>query len=80
MKTTATTTTSSSGPRRFEFAEGTSSKFWEISAQGKEVTVRYGRIGSEGQSNVKSFPNEAAAAAHVEKLIREKTGKGYCEV
>jgi DNA ligase-1 len=80
MTTTATTTSASSAPRRFEFAAGNSSKFWEVCRQGKEVTVRYGRIGSEGQSNAKSFPNEAAAAAHVEKLIREKTGKGYCEV
>jgi predicted DNA-binding WGR domain protein len=42
--------------------------------------VRYGRIGSEGQSNVKTFPDEAAAARHADKLIAEKTGKGYLEV
>jgi DNA ligase-1 len=80
MATTATTATSPSSTRRFEFVEGKSSKFWEVSRQGKEVTVRYGRIGSEGQSSVKSFPDEAAAAAHVEKLVHEKTGKGYQEV
>lgn len=80
MTTTATTTTSPSGTKRFEFVEGRSSKFWEVSQQGKEVTVRFGRIGSEGQSNVKSFADETAAAAHVEKLIREKTAKGYHEV
>jgi DNA ligase-1 len=77
---TTTTTTARSGRRRFEFAEGGSSKFWEVSTQGKEVTVRYGRIGAQGQSVVKAFPDEAAAAAHVEKLIGEKTGKGYQEV
>lgn len=78
--TKVTPTPSTSGTRRFEFIDGRSSKFWEISAQGKEVTVRYGRVGSEGQSKVKSFPDEAAAAAHVEKLIGEKTDKGYQEV
>ena len=47
---------------------------------GAEVTVRYGRIGTQGQTNTKSFPDEAAAARHAEKLIQEKTGKGYREV
>lgn len=77
---TPSTTLAASGTRRFEFVEGGASKFWEITAKGTEVTVRYGRIGSDGQTKVKSFPNEAAAAAHVEKLIGEKTGKGYQEV
>jgi DNA ligase 1 len=77
MTTTATTTIPSSGTRRFEFTAGSSNKFWEVSVQGKEVTVRYGRIGSQGQSNVKSFADDAAATAHAEKLIREKLHKGY---
>jgi DNA ligase-1 len=68
------------GVRRFEFREGTSDKFWEVSRRGLEVTVRYGRSGSAGQSKVKSFADEAAAAEHVEKLVAEKTGKGYREV
>jgi predicted DNA-binding WGR domain protein len=68
------------GTRRFEFVGGSSSKFWEISVQGTEVTVRFGRIGSQGQGNGKSFPDKAAAMKHAEKLIREKTGKGYQEV
>jgi DNA ligase-1 len=72
----ATTT----GTRRFEFTEGSSSKFWEVSARGAEVTVRFGRLGTQGQTQVKAFPVEAAAAHHVAKLIGEKTGKGYREV
>ena len=66
--------------RRFEFTEGTASKFWEVSVQGTQVTVRFGRIGTQGQTQTKSFPDEAAAAKHVDKLVREKTGKGYHEV
>ena len=66
--------------RRFEFVEGTSSKFWEIALAGHEVTVRYGRIGTSGQASTKSFTDIAAAARHAEKLIAEKTGKGYREV
>ncbi len=56
------TTPSTTNVRRFEFSQGTSNKFWEISQRGTEVTVRFGRIGSEGQVNVKSFPDEQAAA------------------
>jgi len=71
---------SATGVRRFEFSEGNSNKFWEIAVNGSEVVVRFGRMGAQGQSNVKSFPGEAAAAKHAEKLIQEKTSKGYLEV
>jgi predicted DNA-binding WGR domain protein len=66
--------------RRFEFSGGNSNKFWEVSVRDKDVLVRFGRIGAAGQAQVKSFADEQAAAKHVEKLIREKTGKGYREV
>ena len=67
------------GVRRFTFAEGSADKFWEISMSGTEVTVRYGRTGTNGQTNAKSFPSEDAAAKHVAKLCAEKIGKGYKE-
>lgn len=65
--------------RYFEFVEGTSSKFWEISTSGNEVTTRWGRIGTDGQSKTKAFTDEAAARKEYDKLIAEKTGKGYSE-
>lgn len=65
--------------RRFEFVQGKSSKFWQISLQGTEVLVVYGRIGTAGQTNNKQFPNAAEAVKHAERLIREKTAKGYSE-
>jgi DNA ligase-1 len=71
---------SSIASRRFEFSEGSSHKFWEIQARDAEVTVRFGRIGAEGQVQVKSFTNAEEAAKHVEKMVREKSGKGYREV
>jgi predicted DNA-binding WGR domain protein len=66
-------------PRRFEYAEGQSAKFWEISIEGGDVTVRFGRLGTQGQSQTKSFADVDAAARHAEKLIGEKTRKGYVE-
>lgn len=66
--------------RRFEFIDGKSSKFWEVQVQDGDLTVTYGRIGTQGQSKTKSFASEAAALAEEARLIREKTGKGYGEV
>jgi predicted DNA-binding WGR domain protein len=66
--------------RRFEYVEGTSSKFWEITSSSREVTVRYGRIGSNGQTQTKSFTSETAAAEHAEKQIASKLSKGYREL
>ncbi|MGO8750290.1 MAG: DNA ligase [Thermoguttaceae bacterium] len=65
--------------RYFEFIEGKSSKFWEISIQGCEVTVRFGRIGSQGATQTKTFADASAAQGHAKKLIEDKTGKGYVE-
>lgn len=65
--------------RHFEYVEGSSAKFWEIFTQGSDVTVRFGRIGTQGQTQTKSFGDVEAAARHVEKLIGEKTKKGYVE-
>jgi len=66
--------------RRFEFVEGGASKFWEVVLTGCEATVRYGRIGSNGQAKVKTLANEEKARRYVADLIEEKVGKGYVEV
>ena len=65
--------------RYFEFVEGSSAKFWEISSSDKTVTVRFGRIGTNGQTQTKTLADADAATKHAEKLIEEKTGKGYSE-
>jgi len=66
--------------RRFEFVEGSSAKFWEISTAGADVTVTFGRLGTSGQTQTKTLPDAEAAAKHANKLIGEKTKKGYQEV
>jgi len=71
--------TPTSASRRFEFVEGKSSKFWEVSVSGPEMTTRWGRIGSAGLSRTKAFSDEAAAKAAADKLIGEKTREGYVE-
>jgi predicted DNA-binding WGR domain protein len=65
--------------RSFEFVEGGSAKFWEIQRDGNEVTVRWGRVGTNGQTKAKAFDDPAAATTHETKLIAEKVKKGYLE-
>lgn len=67
------------GKRYFEFVDGASSKFWEISISGCDVTTRWGKIGAAGQSKTKTFKDEAAAQNEYDDLIEEKCGKGYSE-
>ncbi|MBI5549685.1 MAG: WGR domain-containing protein [Deltaproteobacteria bacterium] len=62
---------------RYEFSEGTSHKFWEIELAGTSFTTTYGRIGTPGQSTTKEFKSEENARKEFEKIIAEKTGKGY---
>jgi DNA ligase 1 len=75
----AKTASRSSAVRHFEYVEGPSSKFWEISVNGSEVTVRYGRIGTAGASKVKTHADAQAARREADRLITEKTDKGYVE-
>ncbi|WNV84677.1 DUF4132 domain-containing protein [Umezawaea sp. Da 62-37] len=66
--------------RRWELVADGSEKFWEIGRDGASVTVRYGRLGSLGQTKVKDFASDAVAVAHVDRLVAEKVKKGYAEV
>jgi predicted DNA-binding WGR domain protein len=66
--------------RRFEFVDDSSNKFWEIEQDGLDLNLRWGRIGTQGQSQTKSFADNAKCSAAMAKLIAEKTGKGYSEV
>ncbi|MGE3804078.1 MAG: WGR domain-containing protein [Gemmataceae bacterium] len=65
--------------RTFEFNDGRSKKFWNIELSGRKFTVTYGRIGTAGQTQSKTFADDAKARAAHDKLIAEKVGKGYVE-
>lgn len=62
---------------RYEFSEGSSNKFWEITLDDTTVTTRYGRIGSDGQETTKDYKTKAEAKKAYDKLVAEKTKKGY---
>ena len=65
--------------RYFEFIGGSSRKFWEVTVEDRQLFVRFGRIGSKGQTQLKEFDTVAAAEHEAKKLIAEKTRKGYVE-
>jgi len=63
--------------QRYELTAGSSAKFWEAGTEDSVLIVRFGRIGTQGQSKTKLFPSAQAAQAERDRLVREKTGKGY---
>jgi predicted DNA-binding WGR domain protein len=54
-----------------------SSKFWEIEVEGSSHTVRYGKIGTDGQTKTKEFGSPDEAQASADKLVKQKLKKGY---
>jgi predicted DNA-binding WGR domain protein len=66
--------------REFEFSDGKSEKFWNVELVGSSHTVHYGRKGTKGQTRTKDFATPEAAQKSYDKLITQKTKKGYVEV
>jgi len=46
---------------------------------GNSFTVRFGRIGTPGQSQTKTFADEAKAKREAQNMVAEKLKKGYVE-
>ena len=63
--------------QRYELVEGTSSKFWEIELAGSKFMARWGRIGTAGQEKQQSFASASEAKKAHDKMIADKTKKGY---
>ncbi|QQO10878.1 WGR domain-containing protein [Breznakiella homolactica] len=55
------------------------SKFWAITVNGDSFTVQFGKTGTAGQTQEKTFDDAETAAKEAEKLIKSKTKKGYAE-
>lgn len=60
-------------------AFGLSEEFWGIEVQDSTTTVRFGRIGSPGQTVTSSHANEVEARKIAERLIAEKRLRGYVD-
>lgn len=62
-----------------ELVDGKSKKFWRARVDGGDVAINYGRIGTNGQSQTKSFGDEDTARSELDKLARAKRKKGYAD-
>lgn len=68
---------------RYEFIGGSSRKFWEVEPVRQEgdsewvVRVRFGRLGTSGQTHSKVFSYCSAANRYRAEKIEEKRRKGY---
>jgi uncharacterized protein (TIGR02996 family) len=65
--------------RSFRYADDKSYKFWKIELEGSSYTVRFGRIGTKGQSKTKEYLDPQAARKAYDKIIAEKLAEGYVE-
>ncbi len=65
--------------RTFVFTDATSNKFWHIERSGAAFTVHFGRVGTKGQTQTKTFASAAAAEKEHDALVAQKLKKGYIE-
>jgi uncharacterized protein (TIGR02996 family) len=65
--------------RTFEFHRPSSHKFWTIDVHETGFTVTFGKVGTSGQTRAKTYASSDKARSAADRLIREKTGKGYVE-
>ncbi len=62
---------------RLENTTGGSSKFWEAEVSGNQATIRFGKIGTTGQTQIKTYGSAAEAQAAVDKVAHKKLADGY---
>ncbi|MDG2222780.1 MAG: TIGR02996 domain-containing protein [Rubripirellula sp.] len=66
-------------PRRFEYADDRSYKFWTIALNDERLTMRYGRIGHLGKAREIRCDSAEDAKRSYQQRIRKKTREGYAE-
>ncbi|PRQ05485.1 WGR domain-containing protein [Enhygromyxa salina] len=66
--------------RRLEYKDAKSHKFWELDIEGDAYTVRYGKVGTDGQTQTKTCASAEKAESEGTKKLESKIKKGYAEV
>lgn len=65
--------------KHLKYIDGNSDKFWQIEVNGSDYTVTYGKNGTSGTSQTKTFTDGDTCLKMAEKLFNEKIKKGYSE-
>ena len=63
--------------RRFVQPTGNPGLFWESAIDGNKLIVRWGKLGTRGQTRLKTFADEASARKEAESQEKEQLQKGY---
>ena len=59
--------------RVFVFQDFKSQKFWSIDVRGTDVIVNYGKLGTDGQTQVKNFSSAGEAEKAAGKLVDSRS-------
>ena len=62
-----------------ELVEGTSSKFYSLTLEKTALTIVFGRIGTQGQTQTKTFKTAEEARKEYDALLAAKRKKGYAD-
>lgn len=65
--------------KHLKYIDGTSDKFWQIEVFGTDYKVTYGKNGTSGTIQTKSFATPEECLKMSEKILAEKIKKGYSE-
>lgn len=65
--------------KHLKYIDGNSDKFWQIEVSDSNFTVTYGKNGTSGVSQIKTFASAEECLKAAEKLLAEKIKKGYSE-
>ncbi len=63
-----------------EFVDDKSNKFWRTETLGCDMWTNWGKIGTNGRSELVSFKNSEDCEKYAKKLVDSKIKKGYLEV
>ena len=55
-------------------------KFWKIGQEDCRVTIKFGKLGTKGQVQIKDFDTATDAKKYLTSKVKEKTAKGYLAV
>ena len=64
--------------KHLKYIDGNSDKFWQIEVLNNEFTVTYGKNGTSGTSQKKSFDSNENCIKAAEKLLAEKNKEKKC--
>jgi len=61
-----------------EFKNSISNKFWEINFKGKQVVIKFGKIGIQNPASIiNNFSSNEEAKKYADSKIKQKINKGY---